>query len=120
MGKALPKIAAEAEAAEELLPGVVLPQYVRCGKRGCRCAGGSGTLHGPYLYRFWREEGRLKKRYVPRRDSEQVQSACRAWQEHKVIEREVRARVRENRGKMRAMIHSLREMEAALRMMRGL
>jgi hypothetical protein len=32
---------------------------VRCGKRGCtRCP------HGPYWYAYWREDGRLRSRYI--------------------------------------------------------
>ena len=32
---------------------------VRCGKAGCtRCP------HGPYWYAYWREEGRLRSRYI--------------------------------------------------------
>jgi hypothetical protein len=34
-------------------------QMVRCGKDGCtRCP------HGPYWYAYWREDGRLKSRYI--------------------------------------------------------
>jgi hypothetical protein len=34
-------------------------QQVRCGKRGCtRCP------HGPYWYAYWREDGRLRSRYI--------------------------------------------------------
>jgi len=34
-------------------------QPVRCGKPACsRCA------HGPYWYAYWREEGRVRSRYV--------------------------------------------------------
>jgi hypothetical protein len=34
-------------------------EEVRCGKRGCtRCP------HGPYWYAYWREDGRLKSRYI--------------------------------------------------------
>jgi len=34
-------------------------EQVRCGKRGCtRCP------HGPYWYAYWREEGRLRSRYI--------------------------------------------------------
>lgn len=37
-------------------------QNVRCGKRGCtRCP------HGPYWYAYWREDGRLRSRYIGRR-----------------------------------------------------
>ncbi len=36
-------------------------QAVRCGKRGCtRCP------HGPYWYAYWREDGRLRSRYIGR------------------------------------------------------
>ncbi|MFN2615473.1 MAG: hypothetical protein ABR552_11735 [Actinomycetota bacterium] len=32
---------------------------VRCGKQGCtRCP------HGPYWYAYWREDGRLRSRYI--------------------------------------------------------
>ena len=34
-------------------------EQVRCGKRGCtRCP------HGPYWYAYWRENGRLRSRYI--------------------------------------------------------
>ncbi len=61
-------------------PGTVLPQYIRCGKPACRCA--TGELHGPYFYRFWRDEdGRLRKVYVRRADLDEVRAACEARQE---------------------------------------
>lgn len=43
-------------------------QLVRCGKAGCtKCP------HGPYWYAYWREDGRIRSRYIgkelpPRRD----------------------------------------------------
>ena len=58
------------------LPGVVRPQWVRCGRLGCRCA--RGELHGPYHYRFWREGGRLRKAYVPPAELGQVRAQCEA------------------------------------------
>lgn len=42
-------------------------ERVRCGKLGCKCAGETGELHGPYWYAYWREEGKLKSRYVGKR-----------------------------------------------------
>lgn len=34
-------------------------EHVRCGKKGCtRCP------HGPYWYAYWREDGRVRSRYV--------------------------------------------------------
>jgi len=38
-------------------------EFKRCGRPNCRC--GEGWLHGPYLYRHRREDGRQKKEYVP-------------------------------------------------------
>jgi hypothetical protein len=42
-------------------------EFVRCGKAGCKCVGGQGELHGPYWYAYWREESKLKSRYVGKR-----------------------------------------------------
>jgi hypothetical protein len=39
-------------------------ERVRCGKVGCKCAGEQGQLHGPYWYAYWRDEGKLRSRYV--------------------------------------------------------
>lgn len=34
-------------------------QNVRCGKEGCtRCP------HGPYWYAYWREDGKMRSRYI--------------------------------------------------------
>lgn len=38
-------------------------QYHRCGSPKCRCK--DGLLHGPYLYRRWRENGCQRKQYIP-------------------------------------------------------
>ena len=40
-------------------------EFKRCGRPKCRCR--LGLLHGPYIYRHWREGGRQKKVYVPMR-----------------------------------------------------
>lgn len=42
-------------------------ERVRCGKVGCKCAGEAGELHGPYWYAYWRDQGKLKSRYVGKR-----------------------------------------------------
>jgi hypothetical protein len=43
--------------------GTVREEFVRCGKAGCTvCAEGPG--HGPYLYRYSRQAGKLKKQYL--------------------------------------------------------
>ena len=53
------------------------PELVRCGKPSCRCA--RGDLHGPYLYRRWREGGRQRRRYVKPADVEQIRTALDEW-----------------------------------------
>ena len=63
------------DSLPKTLPGVVCAQRVRCGKPGCRCARGQGHLA---YYRFWREGGRLRKRYVRRADLAAVRAACEA------------------------------------------
>jgi hypothetical protein len=39
-------------------------ERVRCGKISCKCVGENGALHGPYWYTYWREDGKLRSRYV--------------------------------------------------------
>ena len=47
------------ERAEEQSKVTYRSELVRCGKDGCsRCP------HGPYWYAYWREEGRLRSRYI--------------------------------------------------------
>ena len=36
-------------------------QRVRCGKRGC-----ASCPHGPYWYAYWREDGKVRSRYIGR------------------------------------------------------
>jgi hypothetical protein len=43
--------------------GTVVKERVKCGDQSCRCMKG-GEKHGPYLYRYYREGGRLKSEYV--------------------------------------------------------
>ena len=37
-------------------------ERVRCGKENCWCQSGIG--HGPYTYKYWKEDGKLRKEYV--------------------------------------------------------
>jgi hypothetical protein len=90
----------------KILAGVVLEQWKRCGRGNCRCA--SGALHGPYFYRFWRQDGHLRKAYVPREEVEAVRSRCRARQEE---EREERRTEREAMEYLRGVRRFLREVE---------
>ncbi len=64
-------------------------QWVRCGKGGCRCS--QGALHGPYHYVFWREHGRLRKRYVRAPRVAEVIAECEAEREQRLRDRLERA-----------------------------
>ena len=69
--------------------GAVCAQWVRCGKPACRCA--AGALHGPYPYLFWREDGRLRKRYV--RAAEAVNVGAAVAERRRVARQERAERV---------------------------
>src|SRR6266699_5375424 len=56
-------LAARLGGAEQVLSGSLTEQTRRCGKAGCRCAG--GEPHGPYAYFAPRARGRGRLRYVP-------------------------------------------------------
>ena len=58
----------------EPLEGEVCPQFIRCGKSGCRCQ--YDKPHGPYHYRIWREGTRVRKVYVKATELEAVRAAC--------------------------------------------
>jgi hypothetical protein len=45
--------------------GTVVKEKVRCGDETCKCASGApADLHGPYLYRYYREAGELTSEYL--------------------------------------------------------
>lgn len=39
-------------------------QVRRCGQRACPCGSDDGKRHGPYLYAYWHDDGRLVSAYV--------------------------------------------------------
>jgi hypothetical protein len=86
--------------------GAVCSQWVRCGKPNCRCV--TGALHGPYHYLFWRERGRLRKRYVPAGQAEALRRACK---KRRQAERKARALLRQSREAWRELLALLREVE---------
>ena len=63
----------------EALPGSLHAERKRCNRPNCRCAAGGGALHGPYLYRRWLENGRLRRQYVKPADAERVRAALAEW-----------------------------------------
>jgi hypothetical protein len=90
------------EALPKTLAGTVRPQWVRCGRRNCRCR--RGLLHGPYFARFWRQDGKLRKQYVKRDAVASVRAMCEARRQQ---ERERAAAVND----WRAMVSVVKEAE---------
>ena len=41
-------------------------KWVKCGKDDCPCHKEGGKRHGPYLYRVWREGGKVRSQYLGR------------------------------------------------------
>ena len=70
------------------LKGEICEQYVRCGKKNCHCS--EGKLHGPYYYRVFREEGRVKKLYVSRKDLPAVRASIVEYRRCESILKELR------------------------------
>jgi hypothetical protein len=84
----------------------VCEQWVRCGRSNCRCA--RGKLHAPYAYLFWREGGRLRKRYVPASTAPALRAALRAMKERRDW---LRAQVRAARQQWRDLVKVVRDAE---------
>ena len=61
------------------LPGGLYAERKRCNRPNCRCAAGGEALHGPYLYRRWMENGRLRRRYVRPADADRVRAGLAEW-----------------------------------------
>jgi hypothetical protein len=61
------------------IKGEICTQYIRCGKRECKCQ--RGELHGPYYYHVWRDGARVRKVYVKSVDVEYMRACCRAYRE---------------------------------------
>jgi hypothetical protein len=57
------RLAARLPDVEGVLVGSLTEQTRRCGRAGCRCAG--GEPHGPYAYFTPKPAGRGRARYVP-------------------------------------------------------
>ena len=84
----------------------VCAQYVKCSKPNCKCA--SGQAHGPYFAAFWKENGRIRKRYIKLADvgqmrelSEQPRLLSKEIAENNARLRQIKALVREHEGLIR-------------------
>jgi hypothetical protein len=58
----LPDNAEPVEDGDDSQQGTIVEQYRTCGDETCSCMTG-GEKHGPYNYRYWREDGELQSEY---------------------------------------------------------
>ena len=47
---------------KSMLPGSVIEKYIMCGKEGCKCK--KGSLHGPFYYLSYKEDGKTKMLFL--------------------------------------------------------
>ncbi|MDB2283514.1 hypothetical protein PM030_16855 [Halorubrum ezzemoulense] len=67
----LPETAEPVEEPDNTEKGTVVKERVTCGDDNCKCASGNPSdMHGPYLYRYYRENGTMKSEYVGKPESE--------------------------------------------------
>lgn len=52
------------ESRQAKTGGCFVLQRIKCGKPSCRCAKAGALGHGPYWYRYWKEKGRTRCKYV--------------------------------------------------------
>src|SRR5260221_13538826 len=74
---------------QEVLAGALTEQARRCGRPGCRCAG--GEPHGPYLYSSPRQAGRGRLRYVPAPLAQVVRRYLRRGEQAEAVLAEISA-----------------------------
>ena len=67
----LPETAEPVDEPDGSGNGTVVKEKVTCGDDSCKCASGEPQdMHGPYLYRYYRENGTMKSEYVGKPGSE--------------------------------------------------
>ena len=111
LGQADAAHAVQTESGEALpKTGALCAQWKRCGRTSCRCA--RGEPHGPYFALFWRERGRLRKRYIRLANVEAVRADLWAQAEQRWLRRLAK---KEWRRVWREQTASLREYERWLK-----
>jgi len=74
---------------EQVLAGTLTEQARRCGRPGCRCAG--GEPHGPYACFTPRPAGRGRARYVPSALAQVVRRYLRRGEQAEAVLAEISA-----------------------------
>lgn len=85
------------------LPGGLYTERKRCNRPTCRYAAGGAVLHGPYLSRRWRENGRYRRQYVKAADAERVRVGIAEWRRLHPPARSARELLTELRRLVRAL-----------------
>jgi hypothetical protein len=66
----LPETADPIDDPDESEKGTVVTEKVKCGDDSCKCTSENPQdMHGPYLYRYYRENGTMKSEYIGKADS---------------------------------------------------
>ncbi|WP_144927850.1 DUF6788 family protein [Halorubrum salsamenti] len=67
----LPDTAEPIDEPDNSEKGTVVKEKVTCGDASCKCVSGNPVdMHGPYLYRYYRENGTMKSEYVGKPEGE--------------------------------------------------
>jgi len=67
----LPETAEPVDESDNSENGTVVKEKVTCGDASCKCASRDpADMHGPYLYRYYRENGTMKSECVGKLKSE--------------------------------------------------
>ena len=53
------------------VPGSIVFKWIKCGKPKCHCMAENGEQHGPYPHLQWWEDGKLKTKYLNRKNFKQ-------------------------------------------------
>ena len=85
--------------------GTVHVQYRVCGRQNCRCR--RGERHAAY-YLFWRQAGKLRKRYIRSEELEATRAACEARRRRQQAWREAE---RAAQASWRALVGYVRDIE---------
>lgn len=93
-----------------------LPKLLPAGLPGAVCTqhntGKDGIKRGPYYYRVWREDGKLRRVYVRKRDVARVRVACKVWQQERYNDRAfMREALRFSRMDVQQLIREIRKVE---------
>lgn len=68
--------------------GSIVAYYKKCNRANCKCR--QGQLHGPYFYRFWRQEGKRFKEYIRKENVAVTKAACESYQRQKRLNKNTR------------------------------